>query len=430
MDQSLDEIIGSSWGDGKADKSTGAGKGSKSKGTNGKGSGGSWEKSNSNGSSGRSLDMSLDDLVTARSSGGKGKSWDKDAGKGKSKSKGSAPSFSFSRDDGKGGKGFGKSGKSFGKGKDSWDFDDAGPRSSPSWMEHDNRGEEEEEEDFAPVRKGKGKGGNFNWSAGKGADNWSAGKGGEWRPPRPSFQDYSVYEEPWGQPPAWKGKGSGGKGLAEGIWARTFNPTRIAFAAPEAPSRGHAVGDGSSGSWRRVEQASSRPEANGRAVVAVKSSREPRLGYRATANGSDRNGERSSTTRSAPPSKRGREEDVAPRRRQQEASDDEEDDEEVSSEEEEVRPPPKAKARTSAAVKTEAKSTGPKTVKVTNIPKELKAADVREAFEAETGKISLCELSKGTCMITFKNSKDAQKAVATFDKGELNGKIISVSLHK
>merc|ERR1712137_512825 len=69
-----------------------------------------------------------------------------------------------------------------------------------------------------------------------------------------------------------------------------------------------------------------------------------------------------------------------------------------------------------------------KVIKVTNIPKELKARDVREAFESETGKIDKCELGKGTAIITFSNGGDARKAVEAFHKGELNGKIISVVL--
>merc|ERR1712187_94308 len=84
-------------------------------------------------------------------------------------------------------------------------------------------------------------------------------------------------------------------------------------------------------------------------------------------------------------------------------------------------PRPRAKA-----AKTTSSTT--KVVKVTNIPKELKARDVREAFESETGKIVSCELGKGTAIITFSNGGDARKAVEAFHKGELNGKIISVVL--
>merc|ERR1712060_591728 len=75
-----------------------------------------------------------------------------------------------------------------------------------------------------------------------------------------------------------------------------------------------------------------------------------------------------------------------------------------------------------------AKKTATKVVKVTNIPKELKARDVREAFESETGKIDKCELGRGTAKITFMRASDAVKAVDAFHKGELNGKIIQVTL--
>merc|ERR1712176_1389537 len=75
------------------------------------------------------------------------------------------------------------------------------------------------------------------------------------------------------------------------------------------------------------------------------------------------------------------------------------------------------------------KRSATKVIKVTNIPKELKARDVREAFESETGKCASCELSKGTAIITFLKAEHAVKAVEAFHKGELNGKIISVVLY-
>jgi len=89
-------------------------------------------------------------------------------------------------------------------------------------------------------------------------------------------------------------------------------------------------------------------------------------------------------------------------------------------EDEDRRPRAKVAKRTTSATKI---------VKVTNIAKDLKARDVREAFEAETGKAASCELSKGTAYITFVRAGDAVKAVEAFHKGELNGKIISVVLH-
>lgn len=67
-----------------------------------------------------------------------------------------------------------------------------------------------------------------------------------------------------------------------------------------------------------------------------------------------------------------------------------------------------------------------KKIKVTNIPRDLDMQDIKEAFESEAGKISLCKMERGTAWITFLNPKDARKAVDTFDRGELNGKTIDV----
>eukprot|EP00450_Noctiluca_scintillans_P001484 CAMPEP_0194504542 /NCGR_PEP_ID=MMETSP0253-20130528/29006_1 /TAXON_ID=2966 /ORGANISM="Noctiluca scintillans" /LENGTH=303 /DNA_ID=CAMNT_0039346951 /DNA_START=77 /DNA_END=988 /DNA_ORIENTATION=+ len=69
-----------------------------------------------------------------------------------------------------------------------------------------------------------------------------------------------------------------------------------------------------------------------------------------------------------------------------------------------------------------------KRVKVTNIPRDLHQSDIGEAFEAEAGKVVSCELDRGTCWITFSRPEDARKAVETFDRGELNGKTIGVTL--
>lgn len=69
-----------------------------------------------------------------------------------------------------------------------------------------------------------------------------------------------------------------------------------------------------------------------------------------------------------------------------------------------------------------------KRVKVKNIPRDLEAQDIKEAFEAEAGKVARCELERGTAWITFVRHEDAKKAVQTFDRGELNGNIIAVQL--
>lgn len=69
-----------------------------------------------------------------------------------------------------------------------------------------------------------------------------------------------------------------------------------------------------------------------------------------------------------------------------------------------------------------------KSIKVTNIPKDVNMSDIKEAFEQETGKIARCRLDHGTAWIAFTKPQDARKAVDTFDRGELNGNTIGVVL--
>jgi len=71
-----------------------------------------------------------------------------------------------------------------------------------------------------------------------------------------------------------------------------------------------------------------------------------------------------------------------------------------------------------------------KSVKVTGIPRDVQMRDIKEAFEAETGKIVSCRLERGTAWIAFTRAADAKKAIATFDRGELNGAIIGVALDR
>jgi len=71
-----------------------------------------------------------------------------------------------------------------------------------------------------------------------------------------------------------------------------------------------------------------------------------------------------------------------------------------------------------------------KQIKVKNIPHDLDWRDIKGAFESEAGKISRCELERGTAWITFDRPEDARKAVETFDRGELNGKTIEVSIER
>jgi len=66
---------------------------------------------------------------------------------------------------------------------------------------------------------------------------------------------------------------------------------------------------------------------------------------------------------------------------------------------------------------------------VKNIPLGLDSRDIRDAFQSATGTVESCKLSQdGTARISFSRPEDAKKAVATFDHGELNGRIISVNI--
>mmetsp|Transcript_52474 Transcript_52474/g.122436 ORF Transcript_52474/g.122436 Transcript_52474/m.122436 type:complete len:439 (+) Transcript_52474:78-1394(+) len=72
--------------------------------------------------------------------------------------------------------------------------------------------------------------------------------------------------------------------------------------------------------------------------------------------------------------------------------------------------------------------TARKSIRVCNVPKNLDDRDIQEAFD-DIGRVTKCEVERGVAVITFANSAHAKKAVQTFDRGELNGQTIYVSLH-
>lgn len=71
--------------------------------------------------------------------------------------------------------------------------------------------------------------------------------------------------------------------------------------------------------------------------------------------------------------------------------------------------------------------TGEVRIRVSNIPRNLDRRDIQEAFE-DCGRVVSCELNRGTAFVTFKNGTDAKKAAQTFDRGELNGQTILVTI--
>jgi len=70
---------------------------------------------------------------------------------------------------------------------------------------------------------------------------------------------------------------------------------------------------------------------------------------------------------------------------------------------------------------------GHTSIRVTNVPKNLDERDIKEAF-SDLGRVLSCQVAGGKAHIVFQNEKDARKAVQTFDRGEMNGQTISVSI--
>eukprot|EP00439_Symbiodinium_sp_Y106_P022866 s4273_g2.t2 len=77
--------------------------------------------------------------------------------------------------------------------------------------------------------------------------------------------------------------------------------------------------------------------------------------------------------------------------------------------------------------RTEKTASTRKSIRVCNVPKNLDDRDIQEAFE-DIGRVTKCEVERGVAVITFANSAHAKKAVQTFDRGELNGQTIYVSI--
>lgn len=66
------------------------------------------------------------------------------------------------------------------------------------------------------------------------------------------------------------------------------------------------------------------------------------------------------------------------------------------------------------------------TIRVSNVPRNLDKMDIKDAFE-DNGRVVKCEVERGVAYVTFDNPRDAQQAVQTFDRGELNGQTIFVT---
>jgi len=67
-------------------------------------------------------------------------------------------------------------------------------------------------------------------------------------------------------------------------------------------------------------------------------------------------------------------------------------------------------------------------IEVNNVPPNLDMRDIRNAFEDNVGPVTMCTLRNGVAKMIFERPESAQKAVRTFDNGQLNGHYISVHI--
>ena len=66
-----------------------------------------------------------------------------------------------------------------------------------------------------------------------------------------------------------------------------------------------------------------------------------------------------------------------------------------------------------------------KMIKVANIPYDLTWKDVKGAL-SDVGTIERCDVERGEATLTFASHKDAQRAIQTYDGGDMNGRKIRV----
>ena len=72
------------------------------------------------------------------------------------------------------------------------------------------------------------------------------------------------------------------------------------------------------------------------------------------------------------------------------------------------------------------KSVDRRTIKVTNIPYDVHWRDVKEAF-ARLAPVERCDVEKGMATVVFQSRPDAQRAIDTYNGGNMNGRVIKAS---
>jgi RNA recognition motif-containing protein len=64
-------------------------------------------------------------------------------------------------------------------------------------------------------------------------------------------------------------------------------------------------------------------------------------------------------------------------------------------------------------------------VKITNVPFDLTWKDVKNALSG-VGNIERCDVGHGEAVLTFGNHKEAERAIQTYNGGDMNGRKIRV----
>lgn len=348
----------------------------------------------------KALDMSLEDIVKAETKGRKG-AWKKDGQDDVAKAPGSkklwagATKLGKRRKEGAGGKGAGKDKWSSdrGKGKGGKGWGKGGGGKGKDWGKSTNRWSPKA--DWEDSWDGRKKNNQREWQKGsgkkwKGGDSWGA----------PAKKDWGGKQDSWGgqeKRGGWGGGGGNDRWEAAPTWKKRNDdyrpsPPKESWTRKDSGSGGQRQNHRDSDHWepeRRSKGHSERDTSRGRAVA--------RTGERGGGGDGGRGGREvvSAVT------------EVWGRGRKRAFEEEERADRE--------RVPPKK-------------------IKVKNIPKDLEIEDIKDAFEAEAGRIAMCDMERGKqanqAWITFTNAKDAKKAVETFDRGELNGKTIEVTFDR